>query len=213
MKINQETIDILKNYANINESIAVKAGNKLVTASKKSILANATVKDIFPVDFAIYKLPKLFGAVSLLKDPDFEFGEKEVIIRSGKHSISLLYCDLNMFVLPEKDHIDFPYITHFKLSADSLKKILKAADILDVATIIVEGKKNAVSIKAANAKQLMSDTFTVEVEESVSENFRLVLLKERVGILMMQDYTVSIASRAIRFSTENMNYWIAAESE
>ena len=60
VKLSKGTIDVLKNFSGINSQILVKKGSVLRTISaQKTIMAQATVEDEFPVDFAIYDLPQL----------------------------------------------------------------------------------------------------------------------------------------------------------
>ena len=57
MKLSEKTFTLLKNFATINNSVLVKQGSKLRTISiAKNILAEATVNEEFPRDFAIYEL-------------------------------------------------------------------------------------------------------------------------------------------------------------
>ena len=50
MKLSNETLVVLKNFATINEGIQFKKGTKLTTvSSSKTVLAQATLKDEFPV--------------------------------------------------------------------------------------------------------------------------------------------------------------------
>ena len=57
MKLSDNTLTVLKNFAGINNSILVKEGNRLRTISvAKNILAEADIKEDFPRDFAIYDL-------------------------------------------------------------------------------------------------------------------------------------------------------------
>ena len=57
MKISKYTMNMLKNFSDINMSIEVKAGNTLRTVSvQKNILAESAVEETFPQDFAIYEL-------------------------------------------------------------------------------------------------------------------------------------------------------------
>ena len=58
MKISKSTMDVLKNFSEINQSIVIKEGNQVRTISAlKNILAKASVGENFPKDFAIYDLP------------------------------------------------------------------------------------------------------------------------------------------------------------
>ena len=55
MNLSNDTIAILKNFANINQNILVKPGEKLNTISTmKNILATASIKESFEQEFAIY---------------------------------------------------------------------------------------------------------------------------------------------------------------
>ena len=57
MKLSNETLTVLKNFAGINQSILVRKGNKLRTISvMKNILAEAEITEEFPKDFGIYDL-------------------------------------------------------------------------------------------------------------------------------------------------------------
>ena len=75
MKLSNDTIEILKNFSQINQSIAVEAGHKLRTFSvAENILAEANVTEAFPQDFAIYDLSEFLGNMSLMVGADMQFG-------------------------------------------------------------------------------------------------------------------------------------------
>jgi len=76
MKLSDNTLTILKNFAGINNSILVKEGNRLRTISvAKNILAEADITEEFPRDFAIYDLNQFLNGLSLHQDPDLDFKE------------------------------------------------------------------------------------------------------------------------------------------
>ena len=57
MKLSNETLTVLKNFASINQGIQFKQGKKIKTMSSgKSVLAEANLKDEFPQDFCVYDL-------------------------------------------------------------------------------------------------------------------------------------------------------------
>ena len=57
MKLSDQTLNILKNFAGINNSILVKQGKQLRTMSvAKNILGEAQIEEEFPRDIAIYDL-------------------------------------------------------------------------------------------------------------------------------------------------------------
>ena len=74
MRLSKSTLDILKNFSTINQSIRFKKGNLLTTLSiQKNILSRAHVEEEFPKDFAIYDLSEFLSAMLLFKDPEFGF--------------------------------------------------------------------------------------------------------------------------------------------
>ena len=74
MKISNKTLDVLKNFSEINQSILIKKGKKLKTVSAlKNILAHAEVEEDFPQDFAIYQLNEFIGVLSTMNYPDLTF--------------------------------------------------------------------------------------------------------------------------------------------
>ena len=59
MKLSDKTLNLLKNFSNINQSILVKQG-VCVLSQMKNILAEATIDEDFPKDFGIYDLNQFF---------------------------------------------------------------------------------------------------------------------------------------------------------
>lgn len=83
MKLSNETLNVLKNFAGINSGIEFKTGNKLSTiSSTKTVLAKATLKDQFPQDFCIYDLNQFLSVHSLGKDTELDFDTNNVIFKS-----------------------------------------------------------------------------------------------------------------------------------
>ena len=57
MKLNSETVNVLKNFSTINQNLLIKEGNTLTTMSAmKNIVAKATIEETFPKEIAIISL-------------------------------------------------------------------------------------------------------------------------------------------------------------
>ena len=213
MKINKDTLNTLKNFSDINMSIEVKAGNTLRTVSvQKNILAQAEVETTFPQDFAIYEVNRFLGAISLFDNPDFEFGEKSVRIGNDRNSLNYVYCDPSMIVTPPENNITVPDPeVRFKLSQDSLSRVLKAGNVLGTPEIVVEGG-SPMTVRAMDSQNDSSDTFHVNLDESTDKTFRFVFKIENFK-MVPGDYDVEISSKGIaKFSQNQLQYWIATES-
>ena len=217
MKISKNTLNMLKNFSDINMSVEVKAGNVLRTVSvQKNILAQVEVETSFPQDFAIYEVNRFLGAASLLDDPDFTFGEKSVKIGNSKYSLDYVYCDPSMIVTPPENNITVPDPeVNFKLTQDTLSQVLKAGNVLGTPEIVVEGgphPNDTLRIKAMDVNNDSTDTFHVNLPETSGTSFRFVFKTENFK-MVPGDYDVEISSKGIaRFSHNKLTYWVATES-
>ena len=139
MKLTAETINILKNYAAINQNIQFKEGNKLSTISpQKNILTHAEISENVPSTFAIYDLNKLLGALSLFNDPELNVGDSKLNIKGGGYEINYIYGDPAMLVLPPEKNLEFPEpeIT-FNMSKEDYDSCVKGAQVLSLPELVV----------------------------------------------------------------------------
>lgn len=214
MKISEPTLNILKNYANINPNLVVHPGNVILTSSPlKTIAAKAEIEENFPSSFAIWELSKFIGVISLFSSPDFDFGDKQVIISSGKQKTKYTYADPSLIVQPPKNGIPWPDMpsVDFDLTAVDFNKTLKALSVLQLPEIAFVGNGSDISIEAINSKNNTADKFSVDVGNSTVK-FTTVIKAEYLK-LMQKDYKVSISSKGlIRFMAPNITYWVVAES-
>ena len=88
MKLSESTVEVLKNFATINQSILFTDGKELNTvAVQKNLLGSATVAETFKSpngEFAIYDLNEFLSTLSLFEDPDVEFGEQFATISDSR---------------------------------------------------------------------------------------------------------------------------------
>ena len=85
MKLSDRTINLLKNFASINQSILFKQGNQLRTISvMKNILAEANIDEDIPQEFGVYDLSQFLNSLGLFKEPELNFtGESFVTVKEG----------------------------------------------------------------------------------------------------------------------------------
>ena len=219
MKLSKHTLNMLKNFSDINMSIEIKKGNVLRTVSvQKNILAQAELEDEFPKDFAIYELNRFLGAVSLFDDPELEFNAKSVNIGTTKHSADYVYCDPSMIVTPPENNITFPDPeVKFTLTQDSLSQVMRASNVLGTPEIAIEGgphPNDSIRIKALDVNNDSTDTFQVVLDEKSGHTFRFVFKTENMKMIP-GNYDIEISSKGIsHFSLQGtkLQYWIATES-
>ena len=216
MKLSKHTLNMLKNFSDINMSIEIKKGNILRTVSvQKNILAQAELEEEFTQDFAIYELNRFFGAVSLFDDPELTFNGKSTNIGTGRHSVDYVYCDPSMIVTPPENNITFPEPeVKFVLSQDALSQVMKASNVLGTPEIAVECDSGNINIKALDVNNDSTDTFTVALDEKSDNKFRFVFKTENMKMLP-GNYDVEISSKGIShyiMQGQKLEYWIATES-
>ena len=219
MKLSKHTLNMLKNFSDINMSIEIKKGNILRTVSvQKNILAQAELEEEFPQDFAIYELNRFLGAVSLFDDPEFQFNGKSANIGTTKHSVDYVYCDPSMIVTPPENNITFPEPeVKFTLSQDALSQIMKASNVLGTPEIAIEGgphPNDVIRLKALDVNNDSTDTFKVVLDEKSGDEFRFVFKTENMKMIP-GNYDVEISSKGISHFTlqgQKLEYWIATES-
>src|SRR5574343_1675436 len=106
MRLSNETIKILKNYAAINNSLLFSKGNVLKTVSgEKTILATAMIQEEIPFDFAIYDLSSMLAMLSCLNDPEIICHSKKVEIKSSQGqqgSFDIYYSDASLIATPPR---------------------------------------------------------------------------------------------------------------
>ena len=217
MKLSDNTLTVLKNFAGINNSILVKEGNSLRTISvAKNILAEADIKEEFPRDFGIYDLNQFLNGLGLHQDPDLNFGEESYLtIREGKRRVKYFYADPNVIISPPDKNIELPSEdVHFQLESTSLEKLLKAAAVYQLPDLCVVGEDGVVKIVVRDKKNDTSNSYAVDVGETDKTfifNFKVENIKIIPGA-----YDVVVSQKLLsRFTNSkfNLTYYIALEPD
>ena len=214
MKLTAETINILKNYASINQNIQFKEGSKLSTISpQKNILTHAEISENVPSTFAIYDLNKFLGALSLFNDPEVNVGEGKLNITGGGYELDYVYADPTMLVLPPEKSLDFPDPEiQFKMSKEDYDSCIKGAQVLSCPELVVEGNGSKIHLVATDTSNSSTDLFRKEVG-TTDGNFQMVFKLENMK-MMSGGYQVNISSKGIAHfvhETSKLQYWIATE--
>ena len=217
MKLSDNTLSLLKNFSNINQSILFKQGNKLRTMSvMKNILAEATIEEDLPKDFDIYDLSQFLNGMGLHNSPELDFQDDSyVIIREGRSRSKYFFADPNVIITPPDKPIELPSedVT-FEISTDQLDKLLKAAGIYQLPDLSVVGDSNGVKIVVRDKKNETSNDFSITVGET-SDIFSFNFKVENIKILP-GTYEVVVSQKLLsRFNSKNhdLTYYIALEPD
>jgi len=217
MKLSDNTLTILKNFAGINNSILVKEGTKLRTISvAKNILAEADITEEFPRDFAIYDLNQFLNGLSLHSDPDLDFKEDSYLsIKEGKRRVKYFFADPNVIIAPPEKEINLPsQDVCFQLDSASLEKLVKAAAVYQLPDLSAVGEAGVIKLVVRDKKNDTSNEYAIVVGETDQEftfNFKVENIKIIPGA-----YDVVVSSKLLSQFTNtkyNLTYYIALEPD
>lgn len=217
MKLSDNTLTILKNFAGINNSILVKQGNKLRTISvAKNILAEADIIEEFPRNFAIYDLNQFLNGLGLHQDPELDFtNDSYITIREGKRRVKYFYADPNVIISPPEKEIQLPSKdVCFQLESTSLEKLVKAAAVYQLPDLSAVGEAGVIRLVVRDKKNDTSNEYSIVVGETDKEftfNFKVENIKIIPGA-----YDVVVSEKLLsQFSNTkyNLKYYIALEPD
>ena len=208
MKISKETLIVLKNFTNINNCLATKGGNTIVSVSpEEHIIGVADVKEDFP-EFAIFDMTDFLNIINIfdLSCTDFDFQEDRVVISDGTSRLEYFYSEAELLPgfqnvkPPEKIKAFADFDGEFDIDKTSIQRCLKAANIMDC---------NAIRIKMEDGQ----GTLKIFNDDVAGNNFKLSVSGEgncdiKVDIdnihILPGSYTISVKNdTVIRFANND----------
>ena len=216
MKLNDQTVSILKNFSTINQNLVIKEGSEIATMSAmKNIVAKATVEENFPVEFAIYDLNEFLSALSLFTNPDLNFQENYVVITeagSKGKSLKYWYSEPSVVTTPSKEVTMPSSEVKFPLQSNVLSEVQQAAAVIGAPDMVLEDDELRVTDKkndTANSYSTPLDT------EANGANYKFWFKVENLKLLP-GCYDVEVSSKRIsHFQNKKLpvGYFIALEPE
>lgn len=217
MKLTKKTISILNNFSDINQSILVTKGNSLRTISvMKNILAEVTVSEEFPRDFAIYDLPQFLKVLKIYNDPELVFTEDSyVTIKENKNRSRYFFADPNVIVVPPNKQLVLPSKdVCFQLDQSQLNNLIQASNTLSLPDLSVIGDAGVIRLAVRDKKNDTSNDHSIVVGETDQEfvfNFKV----ENIKILPGTYDVVISAQNMAEFTNQShdLRYFIALEPD
>ena len=211
MKLTNKTLQVLKNFASINNGLMIKQGSKQRTVSlTRDILAEVELDQEFPVEFAIYDLNGFLALLSTFDesgDADIDFKKTHLIISSGKRKLKYFYASPEVIFSPpdglELDSCD----ENFTLALDDLKIIQKMFNF-GMTMLSIKSDGSTIKIRATNPENPSSTEFDVDIDQALpvcDASFDISLMK-----VIQDEYNVGINENSIHMKNKagDLNYWI-----
>ena len=220
MKISNDTIEVLKNFAAINSNIAF-SGKTLKTINEaKSILGTVVVQEDFP-DFGVYDLNEFLSVISLVGNPTLKFEDNFVHLQASDTepylgSVKYYYSSPETLTTPERDvKLSDPQFS-IGITEKSLNQIKKASAILGHRELAITGEDGTITAKILDDKDSTANVFSLELatENKCTNKFKFIIQISSILKLYAGDYYASFNAKGIS-QWDNMghpiNYWIAVE--
>jgi hypothetical protein len=165
MNLSTDTIDVLKNFSNINQNLLVKPGKTVQTISTmKNILAEAEINEEFGSEFAIYDLPEFLRSIELFDSPKLNFnGGTNVAISEEKsrQNIKYFFADKSVIVSPTKSITMPDKFVSFTFKKDNFAKLMIAATTLNLVDVAIIGNGSKIHMVATDKKNKSSNASSV----------------------------------------------------
>ena len=220
MKLSNETVDVLKNFSNINQNLLVKEGNKLRTMSTmKNILAEAEIPESFVKEFGVYDLNEFLGVLTLTNDAVLTFDNDSFLTVSGGYSkIKYFFSDPSILVTPPETFNAPDTDIEVTITKSALANVMKASAVMQLPDVVISGTNaHDVKLTVTDLKNTTSHEFTEELSQGdfiVGGEFKFNYKAENLKVIP-GDYDVSVSTTTLVSCWENSNkkiqYWIALE--
>lgn len=218
MKLSEQTLNVLKNFCDINTGLVIKPGNVLRTIStNKAILAEAVVLENFPKEVGIYNLNKLLDVLALQENPELDFQEQYIsmIGRGGRAKTRIRYSEPKLILTPPNKAIHVPSFDEtLTITEEDLNWIEKVGSILNCPYIVFENIGGEIFVSAADVKGEVVDDSSLSLGKTNNTTSYKYVLKVENMKLLKGTYEVKISNRGLANfvnSGANVTYWVAVE--
>lgn len=222
MKFSKETIGILKNFSAINSNLALLSGNKLSTISnEETVVAYAEISEEIPKSFGIYDLSEFLGALSLFEDPEIDFNDTNLRIKSGNNSIKYFGAEQSLLQVPKMNG-NVPGIVQkfpnpdisFQLTQDQISMIMRTSSVLKSSDISITGDGTSIKLIVGDKKNTTANKFELDLGDFTSEFSAFIKVSNLK--LIPGDYLVEISNKRVsRWTNQNtsLTYFIGLEND
>lgn len=217
-----ETMELFRNFGTINQNLVVKAGNTIRTvADAKNVLAKAIISDEIPQDIGIYDVNELINVYALHSNDEGEvavaFDGDYLVLHSEIQETKFKLSDIEMLTAPPEKDINMPEgeVT-FTLTQNILNQVRKAASALKLKSVFIRPSEDGSVILSIEDAQSDIHSHNLKVGGTFGELPAGIKLSINIDNLKLLpgDYEVEVSSKLIsKFTStdKQLTYWIALE--
>jgi hypothetical protein len=220
MKFSARTIQILRNFATVHQTLLFKQGRTIkVLSDSKSILAKATLDADIESTFAIYDMSRFLSAISMFDDPVLTPYDSYIEIRQGNEKINYTCAEQSLIKTPPEKEPVLPSVdVQFELKNETINRVLKGMAITGANALCITGEDGKIFLEAktintSKTQPSSSGAPTYRAEVGVTDKmFNFIIMADNFKLLN-GDYTVSVTQRGMsHFSSTDVEYWVAVEA-
>lgn len=223
MKFSKKTLQILKNFSNINPSIFLQKGNMINTCHiDKYSYAEAQIEDAIPDDIGIYDLNNFLALIDLMNDPEIEYipERSELVISNGKSTLYYTTASPSTIIYP-KNSVNFPTPdVVFDVKAEQLSEMNRVIRAMNIDCISFESDNGDIYLRGyntSNDQKMERVLYSIRLKENgTTVEFKSILRVANMKIMDL-DYTAMIMFKAgggaVKFEADEpaLSYFIVLE--
>jgi len=218
MILSNETLNVLRNFASINQGLEFKAGNKLATISPgRSVLAQATLNDVFPQDFCIYDMNEFLSVHSLFKTSvELDFDAANVTFTGERSKIQFRVAEKKTIVVPPEKTLKLREIDcAFSMSSVIYDELMKTAKVLSSPHIAVRSDGETIQLVAFDANNDGKHNNSIEVGSGNGKKYTIVFKTENFKMIQSgYDFEICFDGIAhFKNNKDDIAYWVATETK
>lgn len=208
MKLSKRTLEILSNFATINNHLQINSGSEFYTRQNTSadspvvvgnIMAIARVEEDFPWDLTFYDLKTFLQYVSLPSEqPEIEPSNKRIFIKTDGFKVSMPFAEKEHLIIKEDafSFDDDKCGVKIKFKESDLTTLQKAANIGTKSDSIALFTRDGDLFASVfnNATKESGDNVEIKMEGELLDGVEDFYIEFNLDqfVMIAQDYEVSI---------------------
>ena len=168
MKLSNETLNVLANFASMNPNLEFKKGKDIKTiSSTKAVLAKAVLKDDFPQDFCVHDLNQFLMTYNHSKDTEIKFEDKNIIVEYNPRSkVEFRMSEKSTILVPPDKELSLPSIdVKTTIKEEDFKDFLKISSMLKSPHMAIESDGDTVFLISYDAKDNSAHKQSIKIDD------------------------------------------------
>lgn len=222
MKVSAKTLEILKNFAQIEPTgLVFPVGSEIATTPVgiQNIIAEAEIEETIDERFAINDISQLYNCLTSFDNPTMKLDGLKLVVQDLKNNqgrFVLNTASERIVKRPPGVQLNDEINMSFSLTQDLLGRILKSVAIVQSPQILVEGDGANIAITGIDRDNSGVNQFTIDVGQTGFVGKVYILSELLTKLYRNTDYAVAVSVPSngggmIRFQGDKLRYYIAVE--